>query len=91
MTKVILKGHVIVPENELDAVKAELVTHKRLTKEEPGCLIFNVTESPDNPLRFDVYEEFVDKAAFETHQKRVIASRWGKVAVNVERHYKVFE
>ncbi|MDG3088459.1 antibiotic biosynthesis monooxygenase [Vibrio hannami] len=91
MTKVILKGHIIVPENELDAVKAELVTHKRLTKEEPGCLIFNVTESPDNPLRFDVYEEFVDKAAFEAHQKRVSSSRWGKVTVNVERYYRIFE
>ncbi|EPR4995117.1 putative quinol monooxygenase, partial [Vibrio navarrensis] len=43
------------------------------------------------PLRFDVYEEFVDKVAFEQHQKRVKASRWGKVTVSVERHYEIFE
>ena len=91
MSKVTLKGFILVPKQELDLVKSELEHHKRLTLEEPGCITFSVTESPENPLRFDVYEEFTDKVAFEQHQKRVKASHWGKVTVNVERHYEIFE
>lgn len=89
MSKVTLKGFILVPESELEVVKAGLVNHKRLTLEESGCIHFSVTESPINPLRFDVYEEFKDKAAFDYHQSRVKASHWGKLTVNVERHYEI--
>ncbi|MCG7497340.1 antibiotic biosynthesis monooxygenase [Vibrio sp. Of7-15] len=91
MSKLILKGFILVPESDLDVVKSELVLHKRLTLEEPGCITFSVTENSNNPLRFDVYEEFTDKSAFEYHQKRVRASHWGKVTVNVKRHYEILE
>ncbi|ENO1832311.1 antibiotic biosynthesis monooxygenase [Vibrio vulnificus] len=91
MSKVTLKGFILVPESELEVVKSELVTHKRLTLEESGCITFSVTENSNNPLRFDVYEKFKDKSAFEYHQKRVKASHWGKVTVNVERHYEILE
>ncbi|ASW82816.1 MULTISPECIES: putative quinol monooxygenase [Vibrio] len=91
MSKVTLKGFILVPESDLELVKNELVNHKRLTLEEIGCITFSVTENSENPLRFDVYEEFTDKAAFEHHQKRVKASNWGKVTVNVERYYEIFE
>ncbi|MGR2956966.1 putative quinol monooxygenase [Vibrio vulnificus] len=91
MSKVTLKGFILVPESDLELVKNELVNHKRLTLEEIGCITFSVTENSENPLRFDVYEEFTDKAAFERHQKRVKASKWGKVTVNVERYYEIFE
>ncbi|WNJ97198.1 antibiotic biosynthesis monooxygenase [Vibrio ruber] len=91
MSKVTLKGFILIPESELESVKRELVHHKRLTLEEPGCIMFSVTQNSENPLRFDVYEEFTDKVAFEQHQKRVKASHWGKVTVNVERHYEILE
>lgn len=91
MPKVTLTGFILVPESELELIKAELINHTRLTLEESGCLTFRVTHNPGNPLRFDVYEEFIDKAAFESHQSRVNASHWGKVTVNVERHYELFE
>lgn len=38
MSKVTLKGFILVPESDLENVKSELVTHKRLTLEEPGCI-----------------------------------------------------
>ncbi|WP_217514480.1 putative quinol monooxygenase [Vibrio metschnikovii] len=91
MSKVTLKGFILVPESDLELVKNELVNHKRLTLEEIGCITFSVTENSENPLPFDVYEEFTDKAAFEHHQKRVKASNWGKVTVNAERYYEIFE
>ncbi|WP_440056969.1 putative quinol monooxygenase (plasmid) [Pseudoalteromonas sp. T1lg65] len=91
MSKVTLKGFILVPVSDLEIVKRELLNHTRLTLEEPGCITFSVTESSENPLRFDVYEEFKDKHAFEYHQKRVKASNWGKVTVNVARHYEIIE
>ncbi len=90
MPKITLKGYILVPEQDLEIVKRELSNHKKLTLQEQGCLTFSVTENLDNSLRFDVFEEFVDKAAFEQHQKRVKSSYWGKVTVNVERHYEIF-
>ncbi len=88
-SKVILKGHIIVSENELNVVKEALVHHKKLTSEEAGCLVFDVTQCQINRYRFDVYEEFVDSASFEFHQQRVKASDWGRVSINVERYYKI--
>ena len=89
--KVILKGHIVVPDKDLRAVQEELVNHERLTRAEAGCLVFEVTQSEANPNRFDVYEAFADREAFEQHQSRAKRSRWGEVSANVERHYKILE
>ncbi|NOH98717.1 antibiotic biosynthesis monooxygenase [Vibrio sp. 99-70-13A1] len=91
MSKVVLRGFIVVPEADLTKVKAELVNHIALTQEEEGCLTFNVLQSADNPYHFSVYEEFTDKKSFEAHQARVKQSHWGKVTTNVERHYKISE
>ncbi|MFM5008937.1 putative quinol monooxygenase [Aeromonas sp. R9-2] len=89
MKEIILKGFILVSQNDLMAVKDELDNHIQLTRAETGCLIFQVTQDPLNPCRFDVYEEFVDKVAFQAHQARIKSSRWGEITVNVERHYTV--
>lgn len=89
MSKVILCGYIVVPDSELESVKLELARHIKLTKKEPGCIVFNVTQCVEVPHRFEVYEEFVDETAFELHQKRVQASRWGEVTKNVLRHYNI--
>ncbi len=89
MSKVTLSGHIIVPEDELEVVKKTLIEHIRLTREEDGCITFNVIQDSVNPNRFDVYEEFTDKVAFKFHQARVKFSHWGEVTTNVERHYEI--
>jgi len=91
LAKIVLEGHIVVPCAELSAVRQALTTHIRLTREEPGCLLFQVSERPDADGVFDVYEEFVDRTAFEHHQARVRSSDWGALTVNVERHYQVHE
>lgn len=91
MSKVTLKGFITILARDLDAVKAELINHRQLTLEEPGCITFEVTQDKTNPYRFNVYEEFVDRAAFDQHQQRVSNSEWGKLTRNVERHYELFE
>lgn len=60
-----IERFILVPESELELVKNELINHKRLTLEETGCITFSVIQNSENAFRFDVYEEFTDKVAFE--------------------------
>lgn len=87
--KVSLRGYIVVPVDEVAAVKAALDTHIALTRAEPGNLAFEVFQRADDECVFDVYEAFVDEEAFEAHQARAGASVWASVTANVERHYTV--
>lgn len=89
MGKVTLQGCITVPETQLEAVKEALVEHIKLTKEEGGCLVFNVTQREGDPLVFDVYEEFVSDEAFAGHQARVQGSAWAEATAEVERDYEI--
>jgi quinol monooxygenase YgiN len=89
--KVTLEGHIIVPDEDLESVKSALANHIVLTRNEPGCLMFEVNVDESDPCRFNVYEEFTDRSAFEAHQQRVKTSDWGKLTRDVSRHYSVLE
>lgn len=89
MGKVVLSGYIEVPDGDLEAVRRELPNHIDLTRQEEGCVSFEVTESAAWPNRFHVREEFADNASFEHHQKRIRNSRWSEVTINVARHYEV--
>ena len=71
MAKVILTGHIIVPDADIAAVKIELINHIALTRQESGCLVFEVSQDTENRNRFNVYEEFSDRTSFASHQDRV--------------------
>jgi quinol monooxygenase YgiN len=89
LPKIILQGHIIVPESDLTIVKNVLLSHIELTRAEQGCLVFKVTVDSLNSNKFNVYEEFCSQEAFSHHQIRVKQSIWGQVTHNVERHYKI--
>lgn len=89
MSRVTLQGYIIITDDDLASVQAVLPEHIKLTQKEQGCLVFRVSQDAENKNRFNVYEEFVNRAAFVTHQERVKHSRWGQVATNVERHYEL--
>lgn len=91
MPGIVLRGHIVVPLHDLEPVLRDLPTHVELTRNEPGCLIFEVTQDVEAATIFHVYEEFIDRQAFEAHQHRVQNSRWGRVTANVERHYTIHE
>lgn len=86
-----LKGYILVPNEDLSHIQAELPTHIKLTRAELGCRVFSVNQSELSLNRYDVYEEFTDRDAFESHQARVKASHWGKITINAERHYQISE
>ena len=86
---VTLSGFLDVPEDRLDAIRAALPEHIRLTRAEPGCLRFDVIESSSTPGRFAVSEEFTDPAAFRAHQARAAAAHWGRISAGLSRSYKI--
>lgn len=95
MAKVVLKGHIIISKTNRQVILDELKKHIDLTRQESGCLIFQITQDNSDVDKFWVdvdkfwvYEEFVNKEAFDFHQARVRLSAWGVVSADVERHYE---
>lgn len=89
MSRVHLDGYLEVTADRLEAVRSALPEHVRLTRAEPGCIRFEVAESPDNPLQFLVSEVFADQVAFAAHQQRAQASDWARVTAGMPRHYTI--
>lgn len=88
MSRVILTGFLICRSlDESDRVAALLPDHIRLTRSEPGCLVFEVIRSMSDPVRFAVREVFATRADFEAHQARVRASGWGRSTKSIPRDY----
>ncbi|MEM7068032.1 MAG: antibiotic biosynthesis monooxygenase [Pseudomonadota bacterium] len=85
-----LKGHIDVPEDRAEFVKAALAEHIRLTRDEPGCIFFNVEPCSDVAGRFTVSEAFVDKQAFDAHQERARNSPWAAASAGIPREYKTW-
>ncbi|MBO9400814.1 antibiotic biosynthesis monooxygenase [Shimia sp. R9_3] len=86
-----LTGHIDVPSERQEAVAAALPAHIALTRAEPGCLSFDVTQDPANAGRYNFSELFVDQAAFDAHQARASASDWAAVTAGIPRHYQITE
>ena len=84
---VVLKGYIIVPHEELSEVKAALVAHTELTRQEPGCISFEVRADADDETKFHIHEVFRSLDDFKAHQTRAQSSPWVQASQNVERHY----
>lgn len=88
MSQVILTGFLICRSlDESDRVAGLLPDHIRLTRTEPGCLVFEVIRSMSDPMRFAVREVFACQADFEAHQARARASLWGTSTKGIPRDY----
>ena len=51
-------------QDEVARLARLMIQHSR---SEPGCKLFMVNRSADDPRKFLLYEQFADKAAFEAH------------------------
>lgn len=86
-----LSGRLVCPDLEAaEALGRALPDHIRLTRDEPGCLSFDVLPT-DDPLVWLVAERFVDRPAFETHQARARASGFAAATATIARHYTITE
>ena len=89
MHKVILKGHIDVPRDKMDAVRHALPVHIQLTLAEPGCISFEVIEDENLAGRFLVSEVFETKQDFNAHQERTRNSSWFQLTKNFPREYSI--
>ncbi len=86
-----LSGRVVCPDaGAAEALARALPDHIRLTRDEPGCLCFDVTPT-DDPLVWQVEERFTDRPAFEAHQARTQASGFAAATATIARHYTITE
>lgn len=89
MNNVRLSGQLICKDlDEAAVIMKHLPQHVTLTRNEPGCVSFDVLPTAD-PLVWDVAEQFLDRSAFHAHQDRIADSEWGWVTAGIERRYVV--
>ncbi len=62
---------------EAATVRRHLALHVTLARAEPGCVSFEARQT-DDPLGWDVHEQFVDSAALFALQARTSDSTWGQ-------------
>jgi quinol monooxygenase YgiN len=84
-----LTGTLTCAPEAAEGVRAALPAHIRLSRAEPGCLSFDVTETA--PGVFTVAECFADRAAFDAHQTRTRASDWWQVTAHMTRDFELSE
>ena len=69
-------------------VARHLPEHLTLSRAEPGCLWFRVSQSVD-PLVWTLDEGFADAAAFAAHQSRTRASGWWTATQHIARNFQL--
>jgi len=87
--KIVLKGFIVVPEEDLTSINDALPDHIENSNKEEGCIAFMVTQRKSEPNVFDVYEEFTSQQAFDNHQNRVKSSAWGRISARAKRYYQI--
>lgn len=86
---VALTGYIKVSRSERRVSQQHLAQHIQNTRQEAGCLAFEVNQSAEDDCAFTVFECFKDQAAFESHQARVKVSLWGEISRNAERVFSI--
>jgi quinol monooxygenase YgiN len=86
-----LRGHLIcMTTEEAATVRWHLADHVRLSRQEPGCISFNV-EPTDDPMKWEVDEAFTTRETFDGHQLRTRESEWFKATRSILRDFRVEE
>lgn len=76
---------------DADLIARLMGEHERLSRAEPGCLVFEIFRSMSDPMRFAVREVFADRACFNAHQARTRSSDWWRQTAHIERDYRISE
>lgn len=74
-------------EAEAALVREHLPEHIRLSRAEPGCVKFDVTQG-DSPLVWHLDEAFIDADAFAAHQARTSTTIWAEKTADLIRDFK---
>ena len=67
---------VLVTPEAVDAFVAATRDNARNSRQEPGCVRFDVLQAEDDPTRFFLYEVYRSKDDFAAHQTTEHYQRW---------------
>ena len=67
-------------ENEVAVIFAKL---QEASRQEPGCLMYNVHRHVDDPRRFFIYEQYRNAAALEAHRNSTHFQEYAVKALRV--------
>lgn len=87
MSRVRLTGTITIPVAEQAVMRPLLDAHIALSRAEPGCLRFDISQDPDDAAVFRLDELFEDEDAFAHHQTRTKASEWGRRSAHLVRAF----
>lgn len=71
---------------QMMAALSLLPDHMALSRQEPGCLRFDVWQDED-PMVWNLTELFADQEALEHHQARMAESEWGQGSTDLRRDF----
>jgi quinol monooxygenase YgiN len=54
-------------EGKDDEIAAILQKMIPISRAEPGCALYTVNRSPEDPRKFLLYEQYVDRAGYDAH------------------------
>jgi quinol monooxygenase YgiN len=76
-------------ENDVLAILKKMIT---LSRAEPGCRLYMVNQSPENPRKLLLYEQYVDKGGYEAHMATAAFKEniLGKVVPMLESRVREF-
>ena len=67
MTTLTIVANIKANEDKIDLVKAELLKLIDITREEDGCLNYNLHQDNDNPAHFVFYENWESRELWQVH------------------------
>jgi quinol monooxygenase YgiN len=76
---------------ESDRVSHLLPEHVRLTREEMGCLSYEVYRSMADPVCFAVRAVYRDRDSLAAHQVRAGDTDWGRATKGATRDFRLTE
>ncbi|MDV7141663.1 antibiotic biosynthesis monooxygenase [Tropicimonas sp. TH_r6] len=87
----IVTGYLDAPEERADEIATAFEDHARLSRQEPGCELFEVNQDSAIVGRFHINERYTDADALEAHKDRMASSDWARVSAGLTRNIDVRE
>lgn len=69
MSKLTIVANIIVKEDKIEFVKAELLKLIDVTRAEQGCINYDLHQDNENPAHFVFYENWESRELWQTHMK----------------------
>lgn len=67
MSKLTIVANITAHDDQIELVKAELLKLISITREESGCVNYNLHQDNENPAHFLFYENWQSRELWQTH------------------------